>query len=1137
MLRPIVFVGCGGSGVRTVHRIREELERQLREHRYKGPFPKAWQFLTIDVPSTNQAGLGGSNEIPYIGLAEATTAYRGDESADSMMMTTSAGREDYLKWRPNPDSVHVNLAIGAGQYRAVGRVAASTSGLSEVSTRVKQAATKCIDDSQTLSNVCRALGIDIQLGAEPPEPKIFLISSLGGGAGSGIFLDVADAIRLSAEGATGFLTSGLLGVLYDPSVFDTALDDVAKKGIPGNTLAAVSELVAGQWAPWTSVPHIAGGVGRLGTYAGLEYAFLVGSSNGAAVMQSADEVYTATARALAALTLNPSILSKMEEVTLGNWVAEQAKSRLNHHRPDGNVARMPFSAMGYSMVDLGRRRFAVYAEERIASQALRLMATRHITPQVESGRMTGDEAAMQRVRENGYDLVIKFLNNCGLNEDSPSLELDPRVKSNDQVLDAIIDIEFLDTDCPKRVESIREKMTDPSKRLSQFDGAVSVELSGWKEEIKARHRQRAVEWAKSVQEKVIAETLRSIAFDGLLVTSKILDEVCVRVGTTFPNQLIAEMESGVLKQWSDYWDRRELQQQWKASGRQASKQADDLVGQMLRVYFGLHSQRSLRELVAPMLKDMADNFLSPLRDATVRAMQLVNKEIQTREFKELSTADFVSRGLDPAKTEILIDGPKQYPKLFNDLVTLSAGTLENCLAEVIQGRLVSDLPTNLLPEAVRPFTIEKGWVPEIANDLVIAQPKATAKVELLLGTEAVRGRAQYWLNEDPSRPIRNYIATTLAEYLSDTRLSQPDLEKRVEDFGICLGEAFAKAKPLVDVQWNWTAEKFSVAQASGSIRYTSKIPLAPPGPKDIGGAVSAAAAVAKVLSTELATDEVGGFFEQSSATSIDVFSMLRPMPPSAFLSLTKPIIESKSHFDTLRPTTWAGDEFWLNRRARPFLEALPLLPAVRLTLARGWITGLLTNRLVFQTIAGDIRETDLTRPFSIVTDSGAQLEFAHPPIGSLSDSIPSLWRKTAALALMLNGVLYAEMLAAQTTKKEALDAVFELLNLGTSSGDGIPRSQYGGGLHPALKAFLASADPAKGDPVANLLKRLAGTRDMLASERAQWSSGRGPIWSEYPPHLAVASLYEAAADSLLSAVEAHGKAISKPPVDENEFIG
>ena len=31
MLRPFIFVGCGGSGVRTVYKIRQELERQRHE--------------------------------------------------------------------------------------------------------------------------------------------------------------------------------------------------------------------------------------------------------------------------------------------------------------------------------------------------------------------------------------------------------------------------------------------------------------------------------------------------------------------------------------------------------------------------------------------------------------------------------------------------------------------------------------------------------------------------------------------------------------------------------------------------------------------------------------------------------------------------------------------------------------------------------------------------------------------------------------------------------------------------------------------------------------------------------------------------------------------------------------------------
>ena len=42
----------------------------------------------------------------------------------------------------------------------------------------------------------RLLGPDVKLDGVAPKPIVVLVSSLGGGAGSGIFIDVADAFHL-----------------------------------------------------------------------------------------------------------------------------------------------------------------------------------------------------------------------------------------------------------------------------------------------------------------------------------------------------------------------------------------------------------------------------------------------------------------------------------------------------------------------------------------------------------------------------------------------------------------------------------------------------------------------------------------------------------------------------------------------------------------------------------------------------------------------------------------------------------------------------------------------------------------------------------------------------------------------------
>ena len=53
MLRPFLLIGVGGSGGKTLRVVRENLEWELRRAGWpeEEGFPKAWQFLQIDVAS------------------------------------------------------------------------------------------------------------------------------------------------------------------------------------------------------------------------------------------------------------------------------------------------------------------------------------------------------------------------------------------------------------------------------------------------------------------------------------------------------------------------------------------------------------------------------------------------------------------------------------------------------------------------------------------------------------------------------------------------------------------------------------------------------------------------------------------------------------------------------------------------------------------------------------------------------------------------------------------------------------------------------------------------------------------------------------------------------------------------------
>ena len=198
MFRPFLFVGCGGSGVRTIRMIRKELATALELHGLsESDFPDSWQFLAIDVPEDEdvERDLVKYSKNDYVALSE-TIGYRSTNGIDDRLAKRTATQEDFVTWRTDPTGVAVDPGIGAGQYRAVGRAIGALSMNEKLAPVLKATIAKMqsVEAGRALRKVEQALLGEIDHGAKEQEPRVFLVSSLGGGAGSGIFMDVAEAI-------------------------------------------------------------------------------------------------------------------------------------------------------------------------------------------------------------------------------------------------------------------------------------------------------------------------------------------------------------------------------------------------------------------------------------------------------------------------------------------------------------------------------------------------------------------------------------------------------------------------------------------------------------------------------------------------------------------------------------------------------------------------------------------------------------------------------------------------------------------------------------------------------------------------------------------------------------------------------
>ena len=221
-LRPCLIVGVGGSGGKTLRFLRAQLLRQLRAHGVD-ELPEAWQMLYVDVPTDQEGGGeeaqdGLPPKLPdrdYLGLVnEADIRY----STVDQAVVNGAHVDSFVGWRPSPQDVSVPIYKGAGQYRTVGRMI-SVYALSQLAETVRGAVARLTTGEvhSELAEVSRKLGFETPTLTGPADTWVFVVTSLAGGTGSGVFLDVCDVIRATADGSTWADES--LGIIYTGEVF------------------------------------------------------------------------------------------------------------------------------------------------------------------------------------------------------------------------------------------------------------------------------------------------------------------------------------------------------------------------------------------------------------------------------------------------------------------------------------------------------------------------------------------------------------------------------------------------------------------------------------------------------------------------------------------------------------------------------------------------------------------------------------------------------------------------------------------------------------------------------------------------------------------------------------------------------
>lgn len=944
MLRPFLLVGVGGSGGKTLRVIRDSIEAKLRSRGWSVEdrgFPKAWQFLQIDVASAPD---GDDPDLPrqlpasdFFGMVSSGLTYSAMDGALAQRLTFEQQLDSLGGWRPDPNKVQVAITRGAGQYRALGRMI-TLNRLDQIKQRVDRAV-----DALTDADVAGELGdLTRLLGQGEPrtriaEPVVIVISSIAGGSGAGGVLEVCDVIR---SGGRTWLDDSI-GILYAPDVFDE-IPEAARRGVRPNALATLSELLAGGWSYEGRDGGITDSSARLYQSSGIatasisrlgpRYPILVGARNSDVSYGSQNEIYRGMGRALAEWVTQVRLQDSMGAYATTNRqsaalaLPDNLGLKQKHHDP-------PFTALGFARLSVGRDLFERYAAQYLARAAITRINTKHLDARLPDDRRTD----LQIIEELADQAWPRFLADSGLDERG--------VESN-EVVDAIRpdNRKFAASEWTEQaLARLRKGAVRPEgipalqwqQRVEQYLREEGPEL---REQLRTRRLAQAREWVQQIQVSLVKHVLKSVATHGGPVTRELLVRLAREIQDALRG-LPEEREQALQKSRRSGDDIRTA---FGASGDvPANSPSLEKAVTFAARSIGFEAEADLLALVEELLRDLITKLLQPVTRAVSDALEISSRDGrrqhgQRSKIENWPYGDEVPELLRPSKNEFLLDDVDGFPATMRQLLLSDTGAATSGEAEA---RALFDIVTGVDSRSDKgrresaAWTRRHSWVPEVADLHGVMEGPASAVLEVRLGAEDLLDRADHWIHNDQAE-FGRYLKQSLSQFLSDPNVSEGTRRDRLQRFSGRLQATIGRARPLVQID----NKLLSLVHGKDAPLVSLAIDQIPV-PRD-----SQAAKIAReVIATSANGVDVDKLFSDDASQAVSVFGMLsEPYEPIVFASLMRPMADEWAE---VRLSPDARQSFWTWRRSRPLPEFIPAAPAIRRSMVRGWFTAQLLGQI------------------------------------------------------------------------------------------------------------------------------------------------------------------------------------------------
>lgn len=1148
MLRPFLFVGVGGSGGKTLRALKQTLDRRLRQNDWNKGIPGSWQFIQVD---TAYDGV----EFPapmlpledFVGLVTPGRDYAAIRTEIESRFNSAKERNLALSGWLKMHSP-IPIATGAGQVRTIGR-AVSAAQLGPLREGLKGAVDRlqAPNNRSDLIELSKILHPKTGSSGKVLDPVVVVVSSIAGGSGAGMLLDVTETLKSIDPNATWLQEQ--LAFLYTPEVFDSIAASYRVQ-IPMNALGAMNEILAGLWAneesQATKALFEASGVQvlRQGKKAAFGPAgvYLIGSknANGVNIAKGADgagmdEVFLAVGEAIAGLITDEKLSDNYNAYFYTNVFANSGKDvvlsdKTGLRRPTDSLERMPFGALGFARITLGMDRLIDYGSEGLAKEHIKTMLFPRFEPVDPLNPIPEAEHIERAINAQRDD----FVQGSRLNETHP----------HDQVVNALRgdDINVSPWDAAPGVQQeagARRKRQAQEYAMACVPAAaqrpdVSQSAAQWRTMLmqqastllprfladqQSATEERAQQWSEEIQQHLVAYTAMWISRVGLQVTAELLKILRDDLQQVATQEMPAEAE-GMRSRGAD-WESAVAGRLGAASALAINSKEVNQALQAIQLGAERLAEAQLLEYVPTLLKNINKGVLEPLIEECELASLALGQEInpardtgsgrlfkQFADLKEDRANKWVSPRYKPRQVEKMLIEPDSFPTEFETLMKMDLPDDDKSnWAPITRAWSMQGLPLRTRDDRVKLevaqdlLEVETPWVPEDVHarrDATLGAQRLEVRLPKTIQEIVERNRT--WLEESESSFGRQY-RMSIADYCNGG--SKKNQMERQQAFLSAFTDLIQLSAPLISMNDNAIQRFHSNPNPSltpfGTYLLLTEIPFAEQ--SEIGqGCVN--------VLTQSGLDASSFSFEAASTTKdLFAFSTLKSaMSPMVFSSLIEPIAQS---WLSASGDATAVHSFWDGRRARPLTDALPIPPEIRLSMIIGWFVS-----MMFGQRKKDTSNTMLGVKWEIWDPEAKWVAFPYPllPVSPLDRSPLPAILKSLSLAIVQAGKLASSdplipyMRMKQVGREITTDSRFalDLPDPGVPTSDLIRNWVMTGGIPAgAPQDFeLATGDNGR-HPVPTTVdeRRAAVTRraiELRDQYEEVWASYEGKAWSDLP---------------------------------------